>query len=294
MAFRSTRNDKTPPVAQLLGVWPTQGGPFGLSWGKSYDAFGNRTSEAVSTTQCSQSPTPNNWAHYNTSNQIIATGLMPNGYLYDAAGNVLNDGVNQYLYDGENRVCAVKSDSEPSDMTGYVYDAAGNRVGKGTITSFSCNLSSNGLVITSGYVVGLDGEQLTETNGGTGWLHTHVFANGKLLATYSDTDTLFELSDWLGTRRADVGASGCETTWQSLPYGNDLTFSGNCSDTSELHFTGKERDQESGNDYFIARYYASAMGRFLTPDDGSDQDSANPQSWRVAHSSVFCLSGVIG
>ena len=29
-------------------------------------------------------------------------------------------------------------------------------------------------------------------------------------------------------------------------------------------FTGKERDTESGNDYFGARYYASTMGRFLS------------------------------
>lgn len=32
------------------------------------------------------------------------------------------------------------------------------------------------------------------------------------------------------------------------------------------HFTGKERDSESGNDYFGARYYASTMGRFMSPD----------------------------
>jgi RHS repeat-associated protein len=32
------------------------------------------------------------------------------------------------------------------------------------------------------------------------------------------------------------------------------------------HFTGKERDFESGNDYFGARYYGSSMGRFLSPD----------------------------
>lgn len=30
--------------------------------------------------------------------------------------------------------------------------------------------------------------------------------------------------------------------------------------------TGKERDSESGNDYFGARYYSSAMGRFMSPD----------------------------
>jgi RHS repeat-associated protein len=32
------------------------------------------------------------------------------------------------------------------------------------------------------------------------------------------------------------------------------------------HSTGKERDAESGNDYFGARYYASTMGRWLSPD----------------------------
>jgi RHS repeat-associated protein len=31
-------------------------------------------------------------------------------------------------------------------------------------------------------------------------------------------------------------------------------------------FTGKERDTESGNDYFGARYYASSMGRWMSPD----------------------------
>ena len=31
-------------------------------------------------------------------------------------------------------------------------------------------------------------------------------------------------------------------------------------------FTGKERDTESGNDYFGARYYSSSMGRFMSPD----------------------------
>ena len=31
-------------------------------------------------------------------------------------------------------------------------------------------------------------------------------------------------------------------------------------------FTGKERDSESGLDYFGARYNGSTMGRFMTPD----------------------------
>jgi RHS repeat-associated protein len=32
-------------------------------------------------------------------------------------------------------------------------------------------------------------------------------------------------------------------------------------------FTGKERDAESGLDYFSARYYSSGYGRFLSPDE---------------------------
>ncbi len=36
--------------------------------------------------------------------------------------------------------------------------------------------------------------------------------------------------------------------------------------------TGKERDSESGNDYFEARYYASSMGRFLSPDWSAKED----------------------
>jgi RHS repeat-associated protein len=36
--------------------------------------------------------------------------------------------------------------------------------------------------------------------------------------------------------------------------------------------TGKERDAESGNDYFEARYYSSAMGRFMSPDWSAKED----------------------
>ncbi|MGO9336197.1 MAG: RHS repeat-associated core domain-containing protein [Terracidiphilus sp.] len=47
--------------------------------------------------------------------------------------------------------------------------------------------------------------------------------------------------------------------------------------------TGKERDAESGNDYFGARYYASSMGRFLSPDPSglAYADPTNPQSFNL-------------
>jgi RHS repeat-associated protein len=44
--------------------------------------------------------------------------------------------------------------------------------------------------------------------------------------------------------------------------------------------TGKERDAESGNDYFGARYYASSMGRWMSPDPTglALAEAENPQS----------------
>jgi len=47
-------------------------------------------------------------------------------------------------------------------------------------------------------------------------------------------------------------------------------------------FTGKERDAESGLDYFGARYYASTMGRWTSPDlPFADQSPQDPQSWNL-------------
>ena len=54
-----------------------------------------------------------------------------------------------------------------------------------------------------------------------------------------------------------------------------MTLSAACA--SELRLprsrtTGKERDSESGNDYFEARYYSSSMGRFMSPDWAAKED----------------------
>lgn len=243
-------------------------GPYAgnyMCW--AYDGFGNRTAEAIQSSACSSPVSAT--ARYNTNNQVTWTSVngAVNGFTYDGAGDVIYDGANQYLYDAEGRICAVSvSVAGVTTLTGYVYDAEGHRVAKGTLGSFSCNLSTDGFSATNSYVVGLYGEQLTETNGGTGWLHTNVFADGQLLATYGGSDTYFALNDWLGTKRAEAGAGGCLSTYSSLQFGNRLESSGGCPDATEHHFTGREHDQESGNDFMLARYYSSNAGRFLSPD----------------------------
>jgi RHS repeat-associated protein len=47
-------------------------------------------------------------------------------------------------------------------------------------------------------------------------------------------------------------------------------------------FTGKERDGETGLDYFGARYLSGAQGRFTNPDSPfADQRPTDPQSWNL-------------
>jgi RHS repeat-associated protein len=69
----------------------------------------------------------------------------------------------------------------------------------------------------------------------------------------------------------------------SLPFGDQqLTLFG--TDADNIHFTGKERDAESGLDNFGARYMASTMGRFMSPDWSEQPDTVpyaefeNPQT----------------
>jgi RHS repeat-associated protein len=249
-----------------------------LCW--SLDPFGNRTAQD---SPCPTLPTlPTATASYNGNNQVTWTSVNAagNNFTYDAAGNVVNDNVNTYVYDGEGRICAVKSEPVQGTytLTGYFYDADGIRVAKGSLSQLSCNFSTNGFTTNNSYVLGLKDEQVTEfnTNGST-WHHTNVFSSIGLLATYgptynssAPTGTYFDLNDWLGTKRAEVGAGpsgyGCLSTFTGLPYGDGLISSGNCPDATEHHFTQKERDNESGNDYFFARYYTSALGRFTSPD----------------------------
>ncbi|HZT72543.1 MAG TPA: RHS repeat-associated core domain-containing protein [Terriglobales bacterium] len=46
--------------------------------------------------------------------------------------------------------------------------------------------------------------------------------------------------------------------------------------TERRRYTGKERDPESGLDYFESRYYSSAAGRFLSPDEADSDSLSDP------------------
>ncbi len=217
-----------------------------------------------------------------------------------------HDGVNQYLYDGDGRICAVAQYVPvlgTFTYTGYLYDgvpvdrpsstgqdAEGTRVAKGSLTAWSCDPALNGFQTTNDYVLGPGGEQAAEmgvdvSSGSANtlvWQHTNVWAAGALIATYDNDGLHFYFNDPLGTRRVQTDYAGVvEQKCQSLPFGDGES----CGTTPTEHlFTGKERDTESGNDYFDARYYSSAMGRFMSPDWSAKEEPVpyakldNPQT----------------
>jgi RHS repeat-associated protein len=237
----------------------------------TYDAFGNRTAET--------------WTYIGTGNgPVMPQSSTPSytagtnraaGFLYDLVGNVLSDGRNVYLYDGEGRLCSVGNSLTGSpSYTQYVYDAEGLRVAKvftGNTQTCAPPLNSSGQLVAGDtlqktFLLGPGGEQVTELGGSGNWVHSNVWAGTHLTATYDASSLHFYVTDPLGTRRLQTYGTGVyEGVCASLPYGdNEICSMGD--DPTEHHYTGKERDTESGNDYFGARYYSSAMGRFMSPD----------------------------
>jgi RHS repeat-associated protein len=95
----------------------------------------------------------------------------------------------------------------------------------------------------------------------------YIFFNGKRIARMDPgaTTPKYYVSDNVGSTELVTDYLGNPLS-ESLfyPYGvEQVILSG---DTNTYKFSGKERDPESGLDDFGARYYASNLGRFMSPD----------------------------
>jgi RHS repeat-associated protein len=201
----------------------------------TYDAFGNMT--AAGNPGVTSLP-------FNSNNQIV-------GASYDQAGNQLRVNRNTLGYDFENHIVN-ETDGVSQAIETYVYDGDGRRVEK--------------------Y--------------GPGGTPRTVFvydALGRLAAEYNSKVTVgppcitcYLSDDHLGTPRLITDSNGLVAERHDyLPFGEEVaadTFGrdqtyGSTAGLVNQKFTGKERDSESGLDYFGARYYGSALGRFTSPDD---------------------------
>jgi RHS repeat-associated protein len=250
--------------AQNAGTDCTQTLPDGHTeyWGNSYvyDPWGNLNQKQV--TKCSAE---------NLSVSVSASNRLQ-GYSYDAAGNMTqdNNGIS-YAYDPENRI------SSTSTGFRYAYDADGNRVQKtnGNVTPATGTLywyMSSGIVAESD----LSGTLQSE----------YVFFGGERVARkdFPGNAVSYYFSDHLKTASVTSDATGSSIKSESdyYPWGGELRFAN--SDSNHYKFTGKERDAETGLDYFGARHYSNGLARFITPDWSSTPvpvpyaDLTDPQS----------------
>jgi RHS repeat-associated protein len=249
-----------------------------FSWGETYspsatgpgvpptipgiDAWGNLTNRSGVTGKTYTEPLN---CPANGNNQLTTCS---DGY--DAAGNMTSNGSVPYVYGAENRLVAAGGYS-------YIYDGDGQRVEKCTEGTAAGNCASG--AIGTLYWRGTSSDTLAETDLTGTMQNNYVFFNGQRVARRDSAGLVhYYFSDYLGSHGVveNATASACEQDLDYYPYGgveNDY-----CPIVAQNYkFTGKERDSESGLDNFGARYDASSLGRFMSPDSLNTLDISHPQ-----------------
>ncbi len=207
---------------------------WGLTFG--YDIWGNLLSANPSLPGC---PVFALSLSVNANNRITNTGFS-----YDAAGNVTSDALNLYAWNGESQIKSAAG-------VNYTYDGLGRRVQK-----------SNGKM----YWYGTGAEILDETDLSGNVTSEYVYFGAQRIARRDGSANIYYyLQDTLGSSRAIVQSNGavCYDA-DFLPYGGERALTNTCP--QDYKFEAKERDNETGNDDFGARYYSSSLGRWLSPD----------------------------
>jgi RHS repeat-associated protein len=206
---------------------------WGLTFG--YDQWAN-----LMTATATGSATPLTLA-INANNRITTAGFN-----YDAAGNLTADVTSSYAWNAESEI-------KTANSVNYTYDGDGNRVQK-----------SNGKI----YWYGAGTEILDESDASGNFTDEYVFFGGKRVAhrSVSSGNIFYYAEDMLGSSRALVQSGQTSVCYDAdfYPYGGEKVVTNTCP--QNYKFEGKERDTETGNDDFGARYYSSVYGRWLSPD----------------------------
>ena len=168
------------------------------------------------------------------------------GFSYDPSGNTTGDGYNAYTWDGESQL-------KTAGGVTYTYDGDGRRVSK-----------SNGKL----YWYGSGGEILAETDASGNVTAEYIFFGGKRIAMLpASANPIYYVEDLLGTSRVLTNNTGvvCYDA-DFYPYGGERPpYTDTCTQ-NYYKFEGKERDAETGNDDFGARYFSNRFGRWLSAD----------------------------
>ncbi|MEM9990599.1 MAG: RHS repeat-associated core domain-containing protein, partial [Bacteroidota bacterium] len=177
-------------------------------------------------------------------NAITSTrgGMMT--FRYDANGNMTKDEKARYHWDVKDRLKKVVKDSLQAD---YYYDYADSR-----------KLKVVDDTIRAVYI-----DKLAEVRGEQ--LIKYYYAGMSRIAQVK-TDTSYFLNDHLGSTSLSLNDTA-KVVEQIVKHPYGLTrLAKNTGFSADYTFTGKERDVESDNFYFEARYYNVMMGRFVSVD----------------------------
>ncbi|HXR74476.1 MAG TPA: RHS repeat-associated core domain-containing protein [Bryobacteraceae bacterium] len=170
-------------------------------------------------------------------------------------GQPVDGGGQHFTYDAENRI--TKALQPGIGYVDYGYDGNGRRVFK-----------SNSYGSRTIYVYDAEGKLVVEYSLGVG--------------SVSPCQTCYLSLDHLGSTRLVTDQAGNTVSRHDYtPFGEEIQANSGGRDGTfgtqdfvNQKFTGKERDQETGLDYFGARYYGSALGRFTSVDPGNASSSA--------------------
>ena len=235
---------------------------WGLSW--AYDRYSNRLSQNLTagngpTNALTFATTP----APPTNPPGGAYTNRPDGYSFDASGNMLSDGANSLAYDADNCMTS-------AGTTIYTCDSHGIRVKK------ALSGSTNTAYIFSG------GQDIAEYDFASGGnpsaaspTREFIYLGGRLISTIQGTATVYHHADHLSVRLT-TDAAGTKIGEQGhYPYGEQWYAS---NTTTKFFFTSYSRDSETGNDYAMARFYINRFGRFSCADPVLG-NPADPQSW---------------
>jgi RHS repeat-associated protein len=227
------------------------------SWGLAfkYDGFGNRMSQTVTQGTAFE----NHFEHDPATNWMLNDDTS-----YDANGNIISLPYLGIEYDTQNRVKHLTYSLGGSES--YAYDPRNLRVWVKTTTWGEQFYFYAGNKVLALYNLTIDSSGTLAAT----FKSANIYFGSRIVKSRGDAVVI----DRLGATRAWSGKDGAKVT-KYLPFGEEL------KSTSEnlAKFGGYQRDS-SGLDYAQNRYYASALGRFITPDPYEKSASAaNPNSW---------------
>jgi RHS repeat-associated protein len=151
-----------------------------------------------------------------------------------------------YTYDNVGNVKTINDLLRGQTTTTYAYDGDGNRVKR----------VANG--VTS-YYIGNHYEVTVSV--ATSVLKYYYFGKQRI-ALRNSVGVVYLHSDHLGSTSVTSGATSSAQTY--YPFGSIRTATG--SVPTDFGFTGQRRDASAGLMYYGARYYDSALGRFIQAD----------------------------